>query len=345
MSTPKDESDHKHNVEEPKNRSLDLGRLTPPIYAHMCRLVAGPRQRTSPSASAAAADQPLSSSARRTLSALMRVNKQLHDIASPYLYRDITLTTDNAAGLFEGLQMAPTPSIGPFGRGKYKAVERVQEPMRLEVRKAASRGLKAKSKRIEVKAAKWPEESADSDEGEEDEVEDGEAVGAGSGEQNAVVGVAGTEEETYPDAASHQRKLKLLGYVRHLTIASIPVTRYAMRIVYTFLHPRGTPPEVERTATVFKNCTHLRMSGRASWALAEWSNRHRSRSHPFTRALLDMVKPKHLCLPHVTITPSRRDATPESTARAGQRVQTICKMSRAGGGPLRTGTTRLLCRI
>ena len=132
------------------------------------------------------------------------------------------------------------------GNWELVAVRRVRK----KVRKAASRGLKAKLKRVKVKVAKWPEESADSDDGQEDEVEDEKAVDPESGEHNAVVGATGTEEKTYPDAASHQRKLKLLGYVRHLTIASIAVTRYAMRIVYTFLNPRGTPPEVERTATV-----------------------------------------------------------------------------------------------
>jgi hypothetical protein len=242
---------------------------------------------------------------------LLRVNKELYNIASPYLYSRVVLTTDNAAGLFEGLEMKPTPAAGPYGRGKLRRREKFVGSAPPWVRSGPRVISLWKRKTKVVYEARWPEDSADSDEGEDEERKEDpdEASQSGSGGSgNNQVGDQTESKAAYPNKASHERKLQLLGYVKHLTIASVPVTRFSMRIVSTFLHLRDTPPEVERIATLFKICTHLRLSSRAIWYLAEWSNRHRSRSHPFARALLDIVKPRHLCLTHATISPQRRDA-------------------------------------
>ena len=230
--------------------------LTPPVLAHLCRMIALP---PSPSTFQSPSAQALPLNARQTLCTLIRVNKKLYDIAAPYLYSRVTWTTENAAGLLYGLNMKEASAFGPYGRGKFKMVEkteRVPLPSRRGAIGRSKMGGKVREKKVVVCEAKWPEESADSDSGSDnEEANDADEGGTGGQGASAVESTSSadlfaTSTSPYPDPASHARKLALLGYIKHLTIASVPVTRFSMRIVQTFLH-RETPLQESRTPARF----------------------------------------------------------------------------------------------
>jgi hypothetical protein len=231
-------------------------------------------------------DRLLLEDCRGTIAAVLQCSRQTYNIVAPYLYRELTITRTNAAGVFCGLATPPErlrsshPRVASaphdinwsrfLGQDFYLEWARTYEA-------APNEGLRSRREYLI-----WPKADAESgDEGEDD----AEGLPAGGGRK-----VSAELKWPHPTYASHRRKQALLLLIEKLHIAEQP--------------PRELCEELSTMIRGGDHClgrvNHLSLSPKAYWALSDWQDRHPHRLHPFN-LVLQQADPRQLCVQYPSI--------------------------------------------
>ncbi len=220
----------------------------------------------------------LTQSQKATLACLLQCSRQTYELAAPFLYRELTITRQNAPLIFAGLAKRPSR----FRRSRRREIsastaigwgELLSTNFYLEW--SAMYDARAnESLRSGREYLVWP--SADADSESEDE------------EERAIP--SSTIQYPFPSFASHRRKLALFETIDTLHIEEIP-SRDLCEELEMILRSGGH---------LFGEVKRLSVGAKAYWSIVDWEDRHLNLIHPFRKVIAE-CHPDNLCVTYPTI--------------------------------------------